>query len=538
MTEKEEFIKVDVENLTGEDIDEMREIEIEYIGREEKEAAKREAERKAAEQNGGTYVNKESVRKDSDFSGNSYGKSSTEAQNQSSGEKGAANGYFNADDTENEAEEVVDEPRPSLSLNRTTIDALVLIAGLIVGFLCRLDFPVFETVKEVAMGTSTIYIVLLALMSFIALPVSLWRGSFALVAGRRLRKRFVPGLVSKFAFLTAFCGVIWGIGAGLLAGVAVPFSAMEKMMFFNTLIPTSFFLPGIFLMVLCFWAVLGGVAMGNPSHGKLFLHGDKFGAAWNNAGEGPVSVKDFGFYEPEKDYSAGDAFEAVHGDALYRIVERMNQLLLFFSPLAVFTSAITVVGIFGGYALLILLVLAVLMILAVGSYTVIVNLLLLKRCGSYCPAQFMHFFREVIIKGFTSGSAAASGREMLHNFDRMGIKKWIGEAVTVMFAESGSIGTSIYLGLALAFMVYTFTFASSGAGLYFLLAAVCLLFTVGGGGYAGKAFYLVLGACVMSASFPIALLFLFILERLASSLRGAANTVSAGTAAYLADRMG
>lgn len=502
MKDREEFIKVDVENLTGEDIDEMREIEIEYIGREEKEAAKKEA------------AKKEPAKKE------------------------AANGYFNANNAENENVESEDKPKPSLSFNRTAIDALVLIAGLIVGFLCRLDFPVFETVKEVAMGTSTAYIVFLALMSLITLPVSLWRGFFAVVAGRRLRKRLVPALVSKFAFLTVLGAVIWGIAAGVLAGVTVPFSALEKMLFFKSLVTTSFFLPGIVLLVLCFWAVLGGVAMGNPSHGKLFLHGDKFGAAWNKSGEGPVSVKDFGFYEASKDYRAGDAFKLVHGDALYRIVERMNELLLFFSPLAVFTSAITVAGIFGGYALLILLLLALIMILAVGVYTAGVSLLLLKRCGSYCPAQFMHFYREVIIKAFTSGSSAASGREMLHNFDRMGIQKYIGEPVAVMFAESGSIGTAVYLSLALAFMAYTFTFASSEVEVYFLLAVLCPLLTVGGGGYAGKGFYLVLGACVVISGFPVALLFFFILERLASSLRGAANTVAAGTAAYLADRMG
>ena len=172
-----------------------------------------------------------------------------------------------------------------------------------------------------------------------------------------------------------------------------------------------------------------------------------------------------------------------------------------------------------------------------AAYGILVYGYHLRHCGKDCPGHFIRNFKPVLLQAFAICSSASGEGDALHSLRRMGITEETGPAAWRCGKLLGKTGTVLYLGITCMTVARNVGMPAS-----FLTAAgvlVWILFiSLAGMKYRGSGLYgalvlLFLLGLPMRAAVP-----LLVFEWLLDGLRSALNSASAGTGAYLADKLG
>ena len=172
-----------------------------------------------------------------------------------------------------------------------------------------------------------------------------------------------------------------------------------------------------------------------------------------------------------------------------------------------------------------------------AAYGILVYGYHLRHCGKDCPGHFIRNFKPVLLQAFAVCSSASGEGDALHSLRRMGITDETGPAAWHYGKLLGKTGTVLYLGIACMTVARNVGMPASfltaaGVFVWILFISLAGMKYRGSGLYAALVLLFLLGL-PMRAAVP-----LLVFEWLLDGLRSALNSASAGTGAYLADKLG
>ncbi|MBY0380170.1 MAG: cation:dicarboxylase symporter family transporter [Burkholderiales bacterium] len=216
-------------------------------------------------------------------------------------------------------------------------------------------------------------------------------------------------------------------------------------------------------------------------------------------------------------------------DILFKIL----ACVMWLSPLASFASMAFMVGTFGYYIILNMLLLVLTMIFAC-TFLIVVVLGIIARLAGFNIFKFINHIKDEIILVFATSSSESALGPIMNKLKKSGVHESVVGIVIPAGYSFNLDGTNIYLALTIGFLCQAFNIHLSWQE-YLTLLLILMLTSKGAAGVTGSGFIVLAGTLsALHGNIPVATIAILLgIDKIMSELRSTTNLVGNSLAAVV-----